>query len=176
MTMTAQPNPLTSRMEGPSPAVQVAKDLARRGTMVAPIGIIIGAMIWGTEGAASVAYGLAIVVFNFLLAAAMLGWAARISFALMAGAALFGFLIRLGLITVAVLAVRNSDWVELVPLGFTLIISHLGLLFWEMRFVSASLAFPGLKPKPGEFAITDPASVSTDSISSTDPTLPKDKE
>ncbi len=36
----------------------------------------------------------------------------------------------------------------LVPLGLTIIVSHLGLLFWEMRFVSASLAFPGLKPGP----------------------------
>ena len=70
--------------------------------------------------------------------------------AVMAGAALFGFLIRLGLITIAVLLVRNEPWVELVPLGISLIISHLGLLFWEMRFVSASLAFPGLKPTRGE--------------------------
>ena len=27
-----------------------------------------------------------------------------------------------------------------------LIVTHLGLLFWETRFVSATLAFPGLKP------------------------------
>jgi hypothetical protein len=86
---------------------------------------------------------------NFLLAAWSLGFAARISIALMAGVALFGFLIRLGLITLAVLLVRDAAWVELIPLGLTLIITHLGLLFWEMRFVSASLAFPGLKPRPG---------------------------
>ncbi|GJM38627.1 MAG: hypothetical protein DHS20C19_19940 [Acidimicrobiales bacterium] len=147
---TAQPNVLAQRLEGPSPAVAVAKDLARRGTMIAPISIIIGALFWGTDGAVSVALGLGIVVVNFLLAAAMLGWAARISLAVMAGAALFGFLIRLGLITVVVLLVRNEPWVELVPLGLSLIISHLGLLFWEMRFVSASLAFPGLKPPANE--------------------------
>ncbi|MEZ5165913.1 MAG: ATP synthase subunit I [Acidimicrobiales bacterium] len=148
--MAADANPLTSRMDGPSPAVAVARDLARRGVMIAPFSIIVGAAFWGTDGALSVGFGLAIVVVNFLLAAALLGWAARISLALMAGAALFGFLIRLGLITVAVLAVRNQPWVELVPLGLSLIISHLGLLFWEMRFVSSSLAFPGLKPGPVE--------------------------
>ena len=27
-----------------------------------------------------------------------------------------------------------------------MIVTHLGLLFWETRYVSASLAFPGLKP------------------------------
>lgn len=146
----AQPNALTQRMEGPSPAVAVARDLARRGAMIAPAAILLGAIFWGTDGALSVALGLGIVVVNFLLAAAMLGYAARISLALMAGAALFGFLIRLGLITIAVLLVRDEPWVELVPLGLSLIISHLGLLFWEMRFVSASLAFPGLKPPSNE--------------------------
>lgn len=144
------PNALNQPLIGPSPALAVAKDLARRGTMVAPIAIIIGATFWGTDGALSVGLGLTIVVVNFLLSAWMLGWAARISLAVMAGVALFGFLIRLGLITIAVLLVRNEPWVELVPLGFSLIISHLGLLFWEMRFVSASLAFPGLKPPPNE--------------------------
>lgn len=146
-TTTPPPNALTQSMSGPSPAVEVARDLARRGTMIAPLAIIVGAVFWGTDGALSVGFGLAIVVVNFLLSAAMLGWAGRISFALMAGVALFGFLVRLGLITVAVLLVRDQPWVELVPLGLSLIITHLGLLFWEMRFVSASLAFPGLKPK-----------------------------
>jgi len=147
--VNAPANPLAMRMEGPSPAVEVAKDLARRGALIAPVAAMVGAFFWGTDGAASVAYALAIVVVNFLLAAWSLGFAARISIALMAGVALFGFLIRLGLITLAVLLVRDAAWVELIPLGLTLIITHLGLLFWEMRFVSASLAFPGLKPRPG---------------------------
>ena len=63
------------------------------------------------------------------------------------GAALFGFLLRLGLIFLAVMLVARRRWVALVPLGLTLIVTHLGLLFWEMRYVSASLAFPGLKPE-----------------------------
>jgi hypothetical protein len=43
--------------------------------------------------------------------------------------------------------VRDAGWVELVPLGLTLIVTHLGLLAWEARSVSASLAFPALKPR-----------------------------
>jgi len=160
-------NVLTGAMSGPSPAIEVAKDLARRGVLVAPVLVGIGAAFWGTSGAASVAYGLAIVVLNFLLAAFMLGWAARISLALMAASALFGFLIRLGLIAVAVLVVRNASWVDLVPLGLTLILSHLGLLFWEMRFVSASLAFPGLKPTPLKSSLTTPEAATTTDLSET---------
>ena len=55
--MSAPSNPLAMRMEGPSPAMEGARDLARRGVMIAPIAIMIGAAIWGADGAASVAYG-----------------------------------------------------------------------------------------------------------------------
>jgi hypothetical protein len=65
---------------------------------------------------------------------------------LMMGAALFGYLIRLALIFTAIWLVRDAAWVVMLPLGLTIIIAHLGLLFWEMKFISASLAFPALKP------------------------------
>jgi hypothetical protein len=135
-----------SRHDGPSPAVQVARDIVKRGIYIAPIAVAIGAIFWGAAGAASVAYGLAIVCVNFVLAALAIGWGARISAALMGAAAMFGFLIRLGLIFLAVMLVKDASWVEIVPLGMTLIVTHLGLLFWEMKYVSASLAYPGLKP------------------------------
>ncbi len=140
-------DPLSQPLVGPQPAVEVARDLARRGGLVAPIFIALGAIFWGAAGAASVAYALAIVVANFLLAALMLGYAARISIALMGVAALAGFAIRLGLIFFAVMAVRDASWVRLIPLGLTLITAHLGLLFWEMRYISGTLAYPGLKPR-----------------------------
>lgn len=139
-------NPLTQRLEGPAPVMNVARDLARRTALVAPALIVLGAVIWGTPGAASVGYGIGIVLANFLLAAWLLATAGRISFAAMGAAAMFGFLLRLGLIFLAVLLVKDQSWVEMLPLGLTLIVSHLGILFWEMRYVSASMAFNGLKP------------------------------
>ena len=61
-------------------------------------------------------------------------------------AVLFGYLLRLGVIFLAVILVKDAGWVSLPALGFTIIITHLGLLFWELRHVSATLAYPGLKP------------------------------
>ena len=145
MTATA-PDATGTRLLGPSPAMEVARDIARNGLFAAPVFLAVGAIFWGVNGALSVGFALSIVIVNFLIAAAMLAWAARISFALMTVTSLLGFGMRLGLIALAVMGVRNLSWVELVPLGLTLIISHLGLLAWETRFVSASLAFPGLKP------------------------------
>ena len=71
---------------------------------------------------------------------------ASIGLYLMMGAVLFGYLIRLALIFLAVFLVRDADWISLPALGATIIVTHLGLLLWELKFVAISLAHPGLKP------------------------------
>lgn len=136
-----------TRLEGPAPEAQVARDMIRRAVYAAPVLIGICAAMWAIPGGISSAYGIAIVLGNFALSAAMLAYTARISLALLMGAALFGFLLRLGLIFVAVLVVRDASWINLPALGLTLVVTHLGLLFWELRYVSLSLAHPGLKPE-----------------------------
>jgi hypothetical protein len=136
-----------------SPAVerQVARDMVRRALPVAPVLILAAAAGWGLAGAASAAYALVLVLLNFLLAAALLGWAARVSLSLLMAAALGGYLLRLALLTVAVLAITGQSWFSPIPLCATIVITHLGLLVWELRYVSASLAFPGLKPQQKGF-------------------------
>jgi hypothetical protein len=91
-------------------------------------------------------YAIAIVLVNFALAAGLVAATARISLGLMMGAVLFGYLIRLALIFLAVFLVRDADWISLPALGATIIVTHLGLLLWELKFVAISLAHPGLKP------------------------------
>jgi hypothetical protein len=137
-----------TRLEGPAPERDVARDLVKKGIIATPFLVAICWAIWGASGGASAVYGVAIVCVNFLLAAALITWTARISLGLMMGAVLFGYIGRLALIFLAVMLVRNASWVSLVPLGVTIIVTHLGLLLWELRYVSASLAFPGLKPSP----------------------------
>jgi len=144
------PSVLTARDLGPAPERAVALDIVRHGAFALPVALLVGYLGWGGAGVASVAFASALVLANFWVAAALLGWAARISLGLLMGVSLFGFVARIGLITVAVLAVRDHSWVEPTPLGLTLVAAHLGLLFWETRYVSASLAFPGLKPHPQE--------------------------
>ena len=146
MATTPDVNIMTTRFEGPAPEVSVSKDMIKRGLLVAPLLIAVSAVIWGADGAWSSLYGIAIVLTNFALAAALIAGAARISIGLMMGATLFGYLIRLGLIFLAVLLVKDASWISLPALGSTIIVTHLGLLFWEMKFVALSLAHPGLKP------------------------------
>jgi hypothetical protein len=66
---------------------------------------------------------------------------------------LLGFAVRMGLLTAVLFAVRHASWIDFTALGILVLVTHLGLLFWEMRYVSASLAFPGLKPTPNKEVI-----------------------
>ena len=137
---------ITTSLQGPAPEVGVTKDMVRRGLIVAPLIIAVCGVIWGMNGAYSSAYGIVIVLVNFALAATLVAVTARISLGLMMGAVLFGYLVRLGLIFLAVLLVKDSGWISLPALGATIIVTHLGLLVWEMKYVALSLAYPGLKP------------------------------
>lgn len=143
----------TSRDVGPAPEPQLALDMAKRAVRLAPIAIVVCGAAWGTHGAISAAYATVVVLANLALAAWMLSTAAKISYALLMGVALFGFLLRLALVSAAVLLVRDAAWVEPMALGLTLVAAHLGLLFWELRYVSISLAHPGLKPNLKETSL-----------------------
>jgi hypothetical protein len=142
---TAQGDAFTTRFDGPAPEVAVSNDIIKRGLMVAPVLIAINAVIWGGDGAWSSAYAIAIVLLNFAFAAGLIAGAARISVGLMMAATLFGYLIRLALIFLAVWLVKDAGWISLPALGSTIIVTHLGLLFWEMKYVAISLSQPGLK-------------------------------
>lgn len=130
---------------GPAVEREVVTDMIRRAWPVLPALVAVAGLIWGLDGAASAGFAIALVLLNFLVAATLLAGAARIALALVVVAALGGFVARLVLITVAVLAVKDQPWVEMVPLGLTLIVTHLGLLIWETRHLSLSLAYPTVR-------------------------------
>jgi len=142
-------NPLLSRFEGPSPVMQVVVDMIKRGLLIAPVAVGLGWLFGGSDVGASIGFGLGLILFNLLLSAYIIKVTAEISFAALAGGTMFGFLLRLAIIMVAVLLVRNQSWLNMVALGITIIATHLGLLFWELRYISGSLAYPGLKPGAG---------------------------
>ena len=104
-------------------------------------------LIWGVDGALSAGFGMVVVVCNFLLAARIMAGAAKISLAFLYGAVLGGYVIRLALVTLAFFLVKDLSWFEVIPFAMTLMVTHLGLLVWETKFVSISLAYPGLKPE-----------------------------
>ena len=139
----------------PAPPVEreLAFDMLKRGVWFAPAILLLATLAWGTQGASSAAVAIALVVVNLLLAAIALSWAAKVSLTAIMAVALGGFAVRMGLVTAVLFAVRDASWVHMTALGITVLVTHLGLLFWELRYVSASLAFPGLKPTADKEAI-----------------------
>jgi hypothetical protein len=147
---------MSAPMPGPAPEVSVSNDMIKRGVIVAPVLIAICGLIWGMDGAWSSAYAIAIVLVNFALASGIVAFTAKISLQVMMGGIMFGYILRLGLIFLAVYLVKDAGWISLPALGATIIVTHLGLLIWELKYVAMSLAYPGLKPKPS--SASNPAS------------------
>jgi hypothetical protein len=145
MISDAAANPANDYVYSP-PELEIARDLVRRGLVVAPVVLIVGGIVWGIDGILSAAYGLGIVLINFTLAAILLTWSAKISPTMLMAATFVGFFVRMSLVIVAVLLVQHASWVALPALLITILVTHLGLLLWETKYVSASLAHPGLKP------------------------------
>ena len=143
--MTVDVVATSTPLEGPPVERMIVQDMLRRGWPALLALTLLGGA-WGLDGVLSAGFGTGLAVGNALLAAGMVSGAARVSLGMLYAAALGGYLVRLGLITAAVLLVVHRSWVEVVPLGFALVIAHLGLFVWEARFVSTQLAFPGLKP------------------------------
>ena len=128
---------------------EMATDMVRRGLPAAPVLLVLGAVGWGMHGLLSTGYGLVLVLGNLLASAALMRWAGKRSLGLLAGVAVGGYVVRMAVVTLAVYLVKGMDWVELLPLGLTIVVTQVGLLWWETRQISLTLAYPGLKPPSG---------------------------
>ena len=109
----------------------ISRHIAKRGLIVAPILALVFGVLQGWQGAIAALVGVAIVVGNFLLGGWIMSRAARVSMNLYHAAALFGFLIRLGLITVTMLVIANVTNLDRMAMGISVVVSYLVLLSWE---------------------------------------------
>ena len=139
--------------DAPEVERELAFDMLKRGVWFAPLVLLVASLVWGVDGATSSLLAIGLVSINLVLAALGLSWAAKRSLNALMVVSLAGFAVRMGLVTGVLFLVRDADWVNMVALGVCVIATHLGLLFWELRYVSASLAFPGLKPTTDKEAV-----------------------
>jgi hypothetical protein len=113
--------------------------------------VILGCgLLRGVDGAISAAIGLVLVMLNFALSARLIGWAAERSLSLLQAAVLGGFVVRLLVLTLIVLGLEQFAFIDLPVLVLTIAVTHVALLIWETRYVSLTLAAPGLKPGVNE--------------------------
>ena len=109
----------------------IGKNIAKRSLFVAPVLALIFGILEGWLGVVASLVGVAIVVGNFLLGGWIMSRAARVSMNMYHAAALFGFLIRLGLITVTMLFIANVTNLDRMAMGISVVVSYMVLLSWE---------------------------------------------
>ncbi|TML86476.1 MAG: ATP synthase subunit I [Actinobacteria bacterium] len=133
--------------ETPNVEHELARDMILRALPVLPLVVLVAWATRGGNGALSAGFGIGLVLANLTLSAVLLAWAARVSPSVLMATALGGFLVRMTLVGFALYLVKDLGWADLPVLAVTVLVTHLGMLFWETRYVSASLAFPALKPQ-----------------------------
>lgn len=127
---------------------EVARDLARRALIVAPV-VVLGAGLWsGWGGAAGAALGMAVVAANFWMLAKLMAVGAKAGGTAVAFGALLGYALLLIFITLFAVLLRSVSFVDLPSFVVTIAFAHLGLIFAEMPRVGLTLGAPGLKPRP----------------------------
>ena len=109
----------------------IARHVAKRALVVGPVLIALFGLLRGLDGAAAAAVGVGIVVANFLASGWVLSIAAKISLGLYHAAALFGFFLRLLLITVSLLVLGSLTELDRMALGLSVVAAYLVLLSWE---------------------------------------------
>jgi hypothetical protein len=109
----------------------MAKNIVLRVLIVGPV-IIAAAWFWrGSLGAFSAAIGVTVIALNFLASGWLLSKAATISMQAYHVAALFGFFVRLGFITISMLVAASLFEVDRRALGVAAIAAFLILLILE---------------------------------------------
>jgi hypothetical protein len=123
--------------------------MARHALVVGPVVVLACGIFRGVDGAISAAVGLALVALNFFVSARLIAWGADRGAAFLQGAVLGGFVLRLAALLGIVLLLEPVDFIDIPVLVLTIAITHIALLVWETKYVSLTLAAPGLKPGVG---------------------------
>ena len=123
--------------------VEPERLLVRRVLPFAPLAAVaafaIGWLIAGSGAAWSALIAVVVVAVNFVAFALSIAWAARVSPTMLAVVALGGYLVRLIVYTLVLVALNTLAWFS--PLAFTLALmpAVIGLLVYEAKLLSGRL-------------------------------------
>ncbi len=114
----------------------LALHTCRRALVVAPVLV---AVFWAVRGSGAISgalAGVAIVVGNFLLAGWLLSAVIRRQPLLVPVAAMAGFVVRLGLVALALILATRFLAVDRVSVAMSVMASYMVLLCWEALAIS----------------------------------------
>lgn len=114
----------------------IARHTVQRAVVVGPVIVLVAGLARGLDGALAAALGVTVVAANFLVAGAMLSAAIRVSLAMYHAAALFGFFLRLALMTATMLLIVRLVEIDRPAFGVSAVVAYVALLAWEAVAVS----------------------------------------
>ena len=130
-------------MPTPSPVdagTPIELDLARSAVgflLVLGVPVIgVAALAAGASGAMSAAIGAAVVIGMFVMAGALMSYAARIGPAALMAAVLGGYVVRLGIYAGLIVLLRPVEWLHGPSLAIATAVLLVAVLVWEVRVVS----------------------------------------
>jgi hypothetical protein len=111
--------------------LQMVKRMIIKGIAIAPF-LVAALWLWnGSHYALSGAVGLALTLANLWIAGKLIGTIAEKNPKLLLAAAMLAFMLGLGVLSLAALALKATDVVYFPVTGVTLVVSHLVLVLWE---------------------------------------------
>lgn len=116
--------------------VRLAQNTVRRAVWVAPVLLGIFGLTRGLDGLIGASIGVAVVVLNFWASGWVLSIGARLGVSAYHAAALFGFFLRLALLTLTVVVITRVMELDELAFGITTVVAYLALLTWETVAVS----------------------------------------
>jgi hypothetical protein len=97
---------------------------------------VLGTVLAGRDAGWSALIGVAIVAANLIASAVPLAWAARISATAVATVVMGGFVVRLGVILLVLLALDGSSWFSASAFVAAVVPATIGVLVAEMRLLA----------------------------------------
>ncbi len=127
---------------------EIARDLARRALIAAPIVLLVAGVWQGWAGAFGAALGLVVVAANFLVLARLMATGAKAGAQATAFAAMLSYAVMIIVITLMAVVLRGISQVDVASFVVTIAVVHLALLFLELPKLGLTPGAPGLKPRP----------------------------
>jgi hypothetical protein len=103
------------------------------------LAVLVGWLLRGPGAAASAGIGVGLVVANFVAYAYSLTYAARISLVVLYAVALGGFIVRLGVFVVILVALRQLEWFSTVAFIAAFVPATVALLVLEIKLLGGRL-------------------------------------
>jgi hypothetical protein len=132
------------------PEREVVRRVAPFGPPAVVLAFLIGAAVGGWDAGWSAGIGVAVVVVNFVAHGLSLAWAAGVSVNVLGATAMAGFVIRLGVIAAILFWLTRFEWFSALAFGAAVVPATVGLLFFEMRLMSAGVGSELVLPRPSD--------------------------